>query len=658
MRNMVEDRLSNKTGPDALFTSMSAGKKPRSTIRVVRRHRYLHESAGNLPVLLEHSPDAVVLIDPHSIEVSWAILDCNDVTCRINGYTRKELIGRSIDILNIHPADPEERAQYMHRLRTEGTLHIEAWHKHKNGTLLPIEVSTSLVNLGGRELVLGIDRDISDRKCSEETLERLRRQLQLILVSAGEGILGLDMAGNATFVNPAAARMVGWESEQLIGRHMHDTLHHSHAGGGHYNIEECPIYAVLKDGIARHVTDEMFWRNDGSSFPVEYFSTPILSEQGDLEGTVLTFMDISERKRSDEALRQSEERFAKAFHAGPVPIVITRATDSLIVDVNESFLQISGFSRNEAVGRTALELGIWANNAEREQLRQSVSEHGSVREMEVVFRTKSGSSRIGLCYVEPIYLSGELCLLNIVMDITERKQAEEQLAAYANAQTVLLQQLMTIQEAERRRLSMDIHDGPLQSLGVSLMALDRAKLRYERGEHDFAQHELAYLRTNLKGTVDEIRAILADLSQEVLSTYGLIVALQSHIDRFSDVTAIDVSLRHSIERRLPADTELLMYRLTQEALANIRKHAQAHNVTILVEIADDVLHMTIKDDGVGFDVASMYQLYEDGKSMGLKSMYQRIRAAGGDLQITSLPGQGTSLEFRCPLPQFDTDALQ
>jgi PAS domain S-box-containing protein len=654
---MVEDRLSDTTGPDHISRSQSIAKRERTRIRVVRRHRYLHESAGNLPLLLEHSPDAVVLIDPNSTEVSWAIVDCNDITCRINGYTREELIGQSIDILNTHPGNPEERTEYLRRIRTAGTLHVEAWHRHKNGTLLPIEVSTSLVNLGGRELVLGIDRDISERRRSEEALEALRRRLQLILDSAGEGIFGLDKAGQTTFVNPAAARMLGWESEELIGRHMHDTVHHSHVDGTPYDVEVCPIYILLKDGIARHVTDEVFWRKDGSSFPVEYFSTPILDEQGGIEGTVLTFIDISERKRSEEALRQSEERFARTFHAGPVPIVITRAADSVIVDVNEAFTERSGFARDEAVGRTTSELGIWANDTDRPELFRMVAERGSVRGLEVAFRTKMGSLRFALCSVEPIYLSGELCMLSLVIDITERKKAEDQVAAYAREQTALLRQLMTIQEAERRRLSMDIHDGPLQSLGVSLMALDRAKLRYERGEHNIAQHELAYLRTNLKGTVDELRAILADLSQEVLGTYGLIVALQSHFDRFSEVTGINVTLHHSIERRLPADTELLMYRLTQETLANIRKHAKAHSVTILVEISDDVLHMTINDDGVGFDVASMYQRYEDGKFMGLKSMYQRIRAAAGDLDISSLPGHGTSLEFQCPLPQFGTGAI-
>ncbi|MBI3781607.1 MAG: PAS domain S-box protein, partial [candidate division NC10 bacterium] len=123
---------------------------------------------------------------------------------------------------------------------------------------------------------------------------------RLILDSAGEGIYGLDLNGRATFVNPAAASMLGHEAEELIGKSMHDVLHHSGPDGNPYPKEECPIYAAFKDGVARRVTDEVFWRKDGTSFPVEYLSTPIL-ERRQLRGAVVTFKDITERKRTETA---------------------------------------------------------------------------------------------------------------------------------------------------------------------------------------------------------------------------------------------------------------------------------------------------------------------------------------------------------------------
>ncbi|MEO1403369.1 MAG: PAS domain-containing sensor histidine kinase [Cyanobacteria bacterium J06635_1] len=140
-----------------------------------------------------------------------------------------------------------------------------------------------------------------------QELRALRRQYQLILNAVGEGVYGLDLQGNVTFVNPAAAAMIDWEMEDLIGQSMHQVLHHSHPDGSPYPRECCPIYAAFQDGSTRRVTDEVFWRKDGTSFPVEYISTPMRDEQGDLIGAVITFRDITQRKWAEAILHQANE---------------------------------------------------------------------------------------------------------------------------------------------------------------------------------------------------------------------------------------------------------------------------------------------------------------------------------------------------------------
>ncbi len=152
-------------------------------------------------------------------------------------------------------------------------------------------------------------RDVSglpeDPKLRE--LETLRRQHQLILNAVGEGVYGLDLDGNVTFVNPAAAAMIDWEIDELIGQSMHRVLHHSHVDGSHYARETCPIYAAFQDGSVRRVTDEVFWRKDGTSFPVEYISTPMHDETGQLIGAVVTFRDISQRRWAEAVLQRTNE---------------------------------------------------------------------------------------------------------------------------------------------------------------------------------------------------------------------------------------------------------------------------------------------------------------------------------------------------------------
>lgn len=145
-----------------------------------------------------------------------------------------------------------------------------------------------------------------ERKTDIE-LANLRRQHQLILNSVGEGVYGLDTQGNTTFVNPAAASLIGWEMKDLIGKPMHAILHHSKPDGSHYPREECHIYAAFKEGTVRRVDNEVFWRKDGSSFPVEYISTPMHNERGELIGSVVTFRDITQRKLNESIMQQANE---------------------------------------------------------------------------------------------------------------------------------------------------------------------------------------------------------------------------------------------------------------------------------------------------------------------------------------------------------------
>jgi len=150
------------------------------------------------------------------------------------------------------------------------------------------------------------DRNHPERphSAAEDELAHVKRQNELILEAAGEGIYGLDCEGKTTFLNPAAAHMLGFDTNALIGQPMHALLHHTRPDGSPFPKEECPIYAAFKDGAVHHVDDEVFWRKDGSSFPVAYTSTPI-HENGKLVGAVVVFKDITERKQAEQELRQA-----------------------------------------------------------------------------------------------------------------------------------------------------------------------------------------------------------------------------------------------------------------------------------------------------------------------------------------------------------------
>ena len=144
--------------------------------------------------------------------------------------------------------------------------------------------------------------------------------------SAGEGIFGLDLQGRTTFVNPAAARTTGWEVQELIGQPQHTIAHHSKPDGSPYPREECPIHAVFNDGEVHRMTGEVFWRKDGTNFPVEYMSTPIV-EQGELVGAVVTFRDITERLAVD---RMKDEFISVVSHELRTPLTSMRGSLGLL----------------------------------------------------------------------------------------------------------------------------------------------------------------------------------------------------------------------------------------------------------------------------------------------------------------------------------------
>ncbi len=182
--------------------------------------------------------------------------------------------------------------------------------------------------------------DVTGRKRAEEGMERLRRQNELLLNSAGEGIIGLDLSGKHIFVNPAAAKMLGYEATELIGKESHSIWHHSRPDGTPYPREACWIHASYERKEKHHVADEVFWRKDGTSFPVEYTSTPIM-ENGRVTGAVVTFVDITERK---EAEKEKENIQAQLLQSQKMEAVGTLA-GGVAHDFNNMLTVIQGHAQ-------------------------------------------------------------------------------------------------------------------------------------------------------------------------------------------------------------------------------------------------------------------------------------------------------------------------
>ncbi len=282
-------------------------------------HTLLRQSEAYVQNIINNVVDGIITIDERG-----TIATVNRSACLVFGYEEAELAGQNIRILMPEP-DRSHHDAYLKHYRDTGRGKIlgigprEVTGRHRDGSLIPLELAISEVLQDGQRVFIGALRDISERKRQQRELDLAEERARLLLESAGEGIYGVDLQGRTSFINPVAAEMLGYSIDELMGQPMHDVLHHTRPDGTPYPKEDCPIYAAFMDGETRQVNDEVFWRKDGTSIPVEYSSTPIRRD-GKLVGAVVIFNDISEELAARRALRDSEKRYRRLFDDSPISL--------------------------------------------------------------------------------------------------------------------------------------------------------------------------------------------------------------------------------------------------------------------------------------------------------------------------------------------------
>lgn len=268
-------------------------------------------------MVFEHCSEAIALLDPYGDRFG----DLNVAACKLLGYPRQELLEIAVSRLFGHQL--ADLIVFTQAVMEKG----RGWSDElscncKGGERLQLEISATTLGIKGRQQMILVLREQSseryqrDQAHTERTMrgglvewrnilnlfQESERDNQLLLSAVGDGIYSIDSAGLATFVNPAGARMLGWQPADMIGKNIHRIHHHSHADGSHYPVEQCPIYKAVHDGVVHEGRQETFWRRDGSSFPVEFTSTPVIAD-GRIAGAVVVFRDITERRTTETQLQ-------------------------------------------------------------------------------------------------------------------------------------------------------------------------------------------------------------------------------------------------------------------------------------------------------------------------------------------------------------------
>lgn len=350
-----------------------------------------------------------------------------------------------------------------------------------------------------------------------------------------------------------------------------------------------------------------------------------------------------ERQRTHDALLMSEARFAKAFKANPQPMSITTMTDGRYLDVNESFLAVSGYSFDEVINRTSLELNIWETPTARTSFLETLKTQGSLRNRELKFRNKDGSLRVLLSSAELLELDGEPVILMATTDITERKQAEQSLVE-------LTGRLLSSQDEERRRIARELHDATAQQISVILLHLARiGKLSVALGPptQTLIEESINHGEQVLK----DIRTLSYVLHPPLLDQAGLATALRWYVKGFSERSGVkvDFSATGIDGNRLPQDVEYSLYRVAQECLTNIRRHANCETASMRLSRNLDAVVMQVRDRG-GSQNSFKPRDLENGEivGVGISGMRQRLIQLGGTLIVGS-DSSGTTVTATVPI---------
>ncbi len=299
---------------------------------------------------------------------------------------------------------------------------LEVRWRRKDGRIIWMEymISPILDRKGNPEGFNIIAREVTKRKLAEIALLESQRFYASLLENAPHAAMVINADTSVKYVNPTWERLNGWTLSEIVGTKMPYPWWPAECRELYIKAFEQAMKQGSGKGevISQKKNGELYWID---------FNYTSVKNNGELLYMIINSVDITERKKIEEALRESEEKFLNAFNASPESIAITSVKEGRYIDVNESYLRRTGYSREELVGKTTTEIGLWAHEEDRAKMHRMVREHGRVYNEEFEFRTKSGEIRTSLLSVEPITIKGEPCLIGVSLDITPRKQMEKAL---------------------------------------------------------------------------------------------------------------------------------------------------------------------------------------------------------------------------------------
>jgi PAS domain S-box-containing protein len=509
-----------------------------------------------------------------------------------------------------------------------------------------------------------IARSLESYKGLQEERNRVTQQMEMLLESTGQGIYGIDLQGNCTFINRATCEMIGYRPEEALGRNMHDLIHHHQLDGSVYPVDQCPVYRAFKKGQGCYVDAEVIWRRDGTPIPVEYSSFPIL-EGGRIAGAVVTVVDITERNRAEEKVRESEQLFRSIFENAQIGINVFRI-DRQELNPNRAMQEMLGYTEKE-LGR----LETWDEITHPDESASDAKRYadlvlGKREKDEWEQRLVHRDGRIVVTNVrfsllrdtagKPQYVAA------LQEDITERKRLEAELVTakdVAEAATKAKSQFLA-------NMSHEVRTPMNAILGMTHLAL---KTDLSRKQADYltkvksAAHALLGIINDILD-FSKIEAGKLDMEETGFQLEDVLDNLSSIVSQKAQDKNLEflIAAHHDIPRSLVGDP-LRLGQILINLVNNAVKFTERGEVLLTVALEEQLtdrvkVRFSIRDSGIGMTTEQSAKLFQafaqadtsttrkyGGTGLGLSISKRLVEMMEGAIWAESEPGVGSTFHF-------------
>ncbi len=657
----------------------------------------LRQSEANYRTIFEAVNDAIVVMDPET----GNFLESNQGSAGMLGYSLEEISTLNVAAICLEepPYSVAEARRWMDKTFLEGPQLFEWLARDRDGNPHWVEVSLKRTLMGGGERILAAVRDISERKQSEAKAEEIRRQHEAILNNIPDIAWLKDRESRLLAVNEPCARVCGLTPAEMVGKTDLDIFPLGLALRYRRDDEE-----VMRTGQWKRVEEPLADKENKISW-IETIKTPFYNDKGEVIGTVGIARDISARRRMEEALKKASRALKAITECRQAMLRATSETELLhevcriIVEVGGYRMAWVGYAQQDAkkrvrpvaikgfddgyvklvrvtwaeTGRGLGPVGISIRTGEPaivrdvrsdprfEPWRAEAQKRGFTSVISLPLKDNQTFGALAIYAAEADAFDDEEVelLMGLANDLAygikahraeaERRRAERALGESEKKLRSLTTQLLTAQESERRRVSRELHDELGQALTVMKIHLVTLEKDLGQGRRELKERYECLL-DDVDRIIENVRRLSWDLSPSILEDLGLTSSLGHLIEDFCQSSQIagEVAL-DDINHLFSPGAQINIYRLLQEALNNVSKHAQATRLKVIIQKQARRVHFQIEDNGKGFEVEQARSRKIPEKRLGLTAMYERARMLGGALHIRSRRGRGTRIEVSIPI---------